>query len=64
MADSGNEAGRLGKLTVTRLEVIDHRAAAGDKHRHVIVPASDAQCDVEIHTQDEGRTLKIFIKDA
>ena len=73
MAHAGDEKGGTGKLTdslsglratVTRVEVIDHRKAAGDKKRHVIVPASDAACEVELGLQDDGRTLKIFIKDA
>ena len=51
-------------VTVNRVEVIDHRKAAGDKNRHVIVPASDAMCDVDFSIQDDGKTLKVFIKDA
>ncbi len=56
----------LSKVTVTvnRVEVIDHRKAAGDKNRHVIAPASDAMCDVDFSLQDDGKTLKVFIKDA
>ena len=66
MAHPGNETGRTGKLsaTVSRVEIIDHRKAAGDKVRHVIVPASDNLCDVDFDLQDHGKTLKIFIKDA
>lgn len=59
------------KLNLNRVEVIDHRKkyADTDQGGRTVVLAGPAYGDtdkatVEISVQDEGRTLKLFVKDA
>lgn len=50
------------EIVVTRLEVIDWRDGATEARRLVILPQKDP-FEVEFDLQDDGRTLKIFMKD-
>lgn len=50
------------EVTVTRLEVIDHRDGAEIGRKLVIPPQTDPFV-VEFSLQDDGKTLKLFMKD-
>lgn len=45
---------------ITRVEVIDHNPKLGDSRGRVYTNYSVNSCETEI--QDQGRTLKIFLK--
>lgn len=49
------------ELKVNRLEVIDHRD--GGRGRILVIPPQKDAFIVEMHLQDDDRTLKLFMKD-
>lgn len=64
MSSDEKSSGHFDKrITVNRFEVIDHRKAAGNNNRIVIVPISEADCEVSFDFQDDGKTLKVFVSD-
>ena len=46
---------------VNRVEVIDH--SKGGTGRDYVKWAKEREVKVELHLQDDGRTLKVFIED-
>lgn len=50
------------EITVTRLEVIDHRDNV-EIGRKLVIPPQTEPFVVEFSIQDDGKTLKIFMKD-
>lgn len=47
---------------ITRVEVIDWRDGVEEARKFVLGPTQDS-FEVELSFQDEGRTLKVFLKD-
>ncbi|MBK9496874.1 MAG: hypothetical protein IPO08_20675 [Xanthomonadales bacterium] len=50
----------LPKFTVSRFEVIDHTTSG--KGRDYVKPPCAGKFDIELSVQDQGRTLKVFLK--